>query len=96
MTKKTFPTFSKKCEILSDLWFDYQNDEDFKDFMEENDLGLPIAYAIHGEIVLPTENAKKYVHETFELFAKFLGLDPQREWWNLDEMFEASINLENE
>jgi|688.fasta_scaffold204570_3 hypothetical protein len=96
MTKETLTTFSKKCEILSDLWFDYGDDVDFKDFMKENDLGLPIAYAIHGEIILPTEKAKKVVNETFEMFAKFLGLDPKNEWWNLDQMFEASINLENE
>ena len=96
MTENTLPTFTKKCEILSGLWFDYRNDIEFKDFMEYNDLGLPIAYAIHGEIVVPTELAEQYVNETFDLFAESLGLDPKAEWWNLDEMFEASINLENE
>jgi hypothetical protein len=93
---ETLPTFTKKCEILSDLWFDYRNDIDFKDFMEYNDIGLPLAYVIHGEIVQPTEIAKQYVSETFDLFAESLGLDPQGEWWNLDEMFEASLNKEAE
>jgi hypothetical protein len=95
-SENTLPSFASKCGILSDLWFDYGDDEDFKDFMAYNDLGLPIAYAIHGEIVLPTDLAKQYVNETFDLFAKSLGLDPQGEWWNLEEMFESSLNLENE
>ncbi len=96
MTENTFPTFSKKCEILSELWFDYRGDDDFKDFMAYNDIGLPLAYVLHGEIVQPTELAKQYVNETFELFAESLGLNPNDEWWNLDEMFESSLNKENE
>jgi hypothetical protein len=95
-SENTLPSFASKCGILSDLWFDYGDDEDFKDFMTYNDLGLPIAYAIHGGIVLPTDLARQYVNETFDLFAKSLGLDPQGEWWNLEEMFESSLNLENE
>jgi hypothetical protein len=64
--------------------------------MEYNDIGLPLAYVIHGEIVQPTEIAKQYVEETFELFAESLGLNPNDEWWNLDQMFESSLNKENE
>jgi hypothetical protein len=91
MTEKTFPTFTKKCEILSDLWFDYRQDEQFQDFIEYNDLGLPLAYAIHGEIVQATELAKQYINETFELFAFSLeGVDPDEDWQSLDEMLEAS------
>jgi hypothetical protein len=96
MTENISPTFTKKCEILSELWFDYRNDIEFKDFMEYNDLGLPIAYAIHGEIVVPTQLAEQYVNETFDLFAESLGLDPKEDWLNLEDMFEDSLNLENE
>ena len=91
MRRSESHTFSNRCRILSELWFDYRNDADLKNFMEYNNLGLPIAYAIHGEIVLPTELAKQYVNETFELFAESLGLDPQRDWLNVDEMFETSL-----
>jgi hypothetical protein len=96
MAKKPSPNFSLRCKILSDLWFDYRNDEDLKDFMNHNDLGLPIAYAIHGGIVLPTESAEQYVNETFEMFAESLGLDPQDEWYHLEEMFETSLMEEDE
>jgi hypothetical protein len=81
---------------LSELWSDYRDDEDLQDFMKHHDLGLPIAFALHGELVLPTELAKQYVNETFELFAESLGLDPKDEWWNLEDMFQDSLNLENE
>ena len=90
MTENTSPTFSNKCGILSELWFDYRNDEDFKDFMEYNDIGLPLAYVIHGEIVQPTEIARQYVEETFELFAEALGVNPNEDWGTLGEMLDRA------
>jgi len=60
-------SFDNKCEILSDLWMDHRNQEDFEDFIGYNDLGLPLAFLIDSELVTPSEMAKKMVEETFEL-----------------------------
>jgi len=60
-------TFSKKVEILADLWITYSNDETFADFFEYNDLGLPLAYALDNEIVVANENTNKFIEETFAL-----------------------------
>jgi hypothetical protein len=88
MTENTFHTFSNRCEILAELWLDYKNDEQFKDFVEYNDLGLPLAYAIDGEIVQPTEIAEQYINETFELFVGALGLELDDYWTSLTQMLE--------
>jgi hypothetical protein len=61
-------SFDNKCEILSDLWMDHRNQEDFEDFISYNDLGLPLAFLIDSELITPSEMAKKMVEETFELF----------------------------
>jgi hypothetical protein len=90
MTEKTFPTFTKKCEILSDIWFGYRDEQEFQDFIEYNDLGLPLAYAIHGEIVQATELAKQYIQETFDLLSEALGVNPDEDWQSLDEMLDSS------
>jgi hypothetical protein len=50
------------------LWLNYRNDEEFQDFIEYNDLGLPLAYAIDNDIVKSSEMAQKFVEETFDLF----------------------------
>jgi hypothetical protein len=60
-------SFDNKCEILSDLWMDHRNQEDFEDFISYNDLGLPLAFLIDSELVTPSEMAKKMVDETFDL-----------------------------
>lgn len=60
-------TFSNKLVILADLWLNYKQDEELADFIEYNDIGLPLAYLIHNEIVKTTDVAQKFVEETFEL-----------------------------
>jgi hypothetical protein len=69
----TTTTFENKCVILSDLWLNYRNDEDFIDFIEYNDLGLPLAYALSEGIVNGTELSNKFIDETFDLL--LAGLD---------------------
>jgi hypothetical protein len=68
-------TYDNKCIILADLWLNYRNDEEFADFIEYNDMGLPIAYAIAEGIVKSTELATKFVEETFDLLLAGVGIE---------------------
>jgi hypothetical protein len=78
-------TFDNKITILSELWMNYREDEDLKDFIEYNDLGLPLAYFIMNEIVLPTEQSEIYINETYNLLIASLGVEDKR-WESLDEL----------
>lgn len=68
-------TYSNKTSILSDLWINYKTDEEFQDFVEYNDLGLPLAYAIDHEIVKSTEIAQRFIEETFDLLLGALEVE---------------------
>jgi hypothetical protein len=35
-------TFDNKISILAELWMNYRDDEELQDFIEYNDLGLPL------------------------------------------------------
>ena len=59
--------FSNKITILAELWMNYRDDDHLDDFMEYNDLGLPMAYLLMNEIVLPSEQSEMYINETFDL-----------------------------
>lgn len=74
MTDSPTTPFSNRCDILGQLWIDYKNDPEFDDFIEYNDLGLPLAYAISTEIVLSTVKAEMFINETWELFLSGLEL----------------------
>jgi hypothetical protein len=85
----TTTTFENKCLILSDLWLNYRNNEDFIDFIEYNDMGLPLAYALSEGIVNGTEMSTKFIDETFDLLLSGLGVDDE-EWQSLDDLLMAT------
>lgn len=68
-------TFSNKCIILADLWLNYRDDEEFQDFVEYNDLGLPLAYAIANAIVESNGIVSNFINETFDLLLAGLGIE---------------------
>ena len=79
-------TFENKCVILGELWLNYRNDEAFEDFIEYNDLGLPLAYSISEGIVMDvTPAAEKYVLETFDVLLSALNIEDEV-FENLDEL----------
>ena len=85
----TTTTFENKCLILSDLWLNYRNNEDFIDFIEYNDLGLPLAYALSEGIVNGTELSTKFIDETFDLLLAGIGVDDE-DWQSLDDLLMAT------
>jgi hypothetical protein len=89
MTSST--NYTDKCSILAELWLNYRSDEQFQDFIEYNDLGLPLAYAIANDIVKSTEMAQRFVEETFDLFMASLEVEDTG-FENLDELLNIAEN----
>jgi hypothetical protein len=77
--------FENKITILAELWMNYRDDDQIKDFVEYNDLGLPLAYLLTNEIVFPTAQAEIYINETYDLLIAALDVE-DLEYESLDEM----------
>lgn len=84
-------SFENKCAILADLWMDYRDDEEFVDFLEYNDLGLPIAYAISSNIVATKPMAEQFVNETFDLLLAALEISEDTGFETLDDLLGSSL-----
>ncbi len=82
--------FDTQCAILADLWLNYKDLDGLKDFLEYNDIGLPLAYSIHAGLSEVTEDGIPYVEETFNLLVESLGLDLDEEFSTLAEMLAQS------
>jgi len=80
--------FSNKITILAELWMNYRDDDQLKDFIEYNDLGLPMAYFLMNELVLPTKQSEVYVNETYDLLVASLGADDVG-FESLDELLNS-------
>lgn len=93
MTETTSTLYSNKVSILAELWMNYRNDTDFQDFIEYNDLGLPLAYAINEGIVSSSDLASRFIDETFDLFITGLGIEDEG-FEDLDELFATVADKE--
>lgn len=77
--------FLNRCDILAELWLDYRAEEDFQDFVEYNDLGLPLAFAISQDIIKTSPRAEGYINEAFDLLLAALGIEDE-EFDSLDDL----------
>ena len=57
--------YANKIDILNDLWTNYSEEEGFQDFIEMNDLGLPLAHLISNGIVESTPLAEELINQSF-------------------------------
>lgn len=79
-------TFTAKCQILSELWIKYRDEETLEDFFEYNDLSLPLAFLIAEEIVTDKNSAiEGFIEESFMLLLSAVGLE-DKGFDNLDDI----------
>jgi len=78
------------CEILGSLYANYKQDEDLKDFIEFNDLGLPLAYFVSEDLCQVSDDGARYITETWQLFLASMELQDTG-WDSLDQLFAAKI-----
>lgn len=64
--------FFIKCQILSDLYQNYR--EDFKDFIEFNDIGFPLAFLNAEGLCVPSSDGMRFVEETWDLLLAELNV----------------------
>ena len=80
-------SFENKCEILAELWLSYRDDENFTDFVEYNDLGLPLAYCVANGIVEVSGMAENFIEEAWGLLLEGLELEDTG-FDNIDELLD--------
>ena len=81
--------FTKVCEILGTLYVNYKEDEEFEDFIDFNDLGLPLAYFASENLCEVSDDGARYITETWVLFVESLGLEDIG-FETLDQMLSLS------
>ena len=86
MSNENETTFTNRCDILGELWIQYKNDQEFSDFIEYNDLGLPLAYAVSAEIIEVSPKLEMFVNETFQLLLAALGKETDEGYETLGDL----------
>jgi hypothetical protein len=89
MSEIATTSFSNKCEILADIWLNHREDPDLQDFIEDNDIGIPLGYILSEKLAEPVAESVKYIEQTFSLLLTKLELDDLG-WNYFDEMRDES------
>ena len=86
--------FTKMCDVLGSLYANYKEEEEFKDFIDFNDLGLPLAYFVSEGLCEVSDDGARYITETWALFLAGLNLEDTG-WSELDDVFESAEEKNN-
>jgi hypothetical protein len=81
--------FSSKCDILGCFHSHYSAQKEFQDFMEFNDLGLPLAYFVSEGLCEVSDDGVRYINETYGLFLAYFELEDTG-FSNLEGVFLAA------
>lgn len=88
--------FSKRCEILGQVWVYYREDANdqpaWKDFFDWADIGLPLAYSVWQGYVSTKDSAKVLVDETWDVFCSMINVDAHGKYSDLSDIFSKSPN----
>lgn len=77
--------FNKKADILSDLWMNHRDNAEFQDFVEYNDIGLPMAFCASEDLARPTPMGKRMIEETYALLLAALDRE-DGDYESLDDL----------
>jgi len=81
--------FSDIVNILGKLFYQYKDDEAFGDFIEYNDVGLPLAYLSSEGLCEPSDDGQRYIVESWDLFLTALDIKDTG-YTTLEEMLQAA------
>jgi len=82
-------SFDNKASILSSIWTTYRLDGGFAEFIEYNDLGLPLAFAYSEGIIDFKNNGSAFIEETFDLLMATLDIQDEG-FETLDDVLERA------
>lgn len=64
-----------QIDILGNFYLNYKDDSSVIEFIEFNDIGLPLAYLASEGLCKPTDQAIIYIQETFNMLLGVMGIE---------------------
>jgi hypothetical protein len=75
-----------KAEILVQFTQDHFNSEEYDDFFDYNDLGIPMSIAITQDMVILTDSGEELLEETWKELCLLFEADPNGEYESIDDL----------
>ena len=75
-----------KAEILVQFTQDEFNSEEYEEFFDYNDLGIPLSIAIVQDMVILTDAGEQLLEETWIELCNLFEADPNSEYETIDDL----------
>ena len=75
-----------KAEILVQFTQDHFNSEEYDEFFDYNDLGIPMSIAITQDMVILTDAGEQLLEETWTELCLLFEADPNGEYESIDDL----------
>jgi hypothetical protein len=83
--------FDSKVNILYELFTSYKKHPFFRDYVEYNDMGLPLSFLITHKIVDINKEVEKVINSSYEtLVLNVLEVSPDKEYAHIETMIGDS------
>jgi hypothetical protein len=76
----------QKALVLVEFINRYFNDDEYNDFFDYNDIGVPMSIMIANELVSLHEEGQKVFDETWKEMCELLDCDPNGEYESLEDI----------
>jgi len=86
MTDNPGTPFEVRCDILSDMWVNHKSEEGLEDFINYNDIGLPLAFATSEGMCTITDKGKTFINETWGILLTTLEIDEDAGYESFDDL----------
>lgn len=67
--------FDKQCEILTDMWLNYRDDENIEELFHYFDIGFPLAFAYHEQLATLTDTGMALISDCWIGVLEALGTE---------------------
>lgn len=75
--------------VLGKLYPEFLDEDEWADFYAVNDVGLPLAVTLLNDVAVIANDGEQVLRQTWQAFCDRIGLDPEPDYWDLDEVWEA-------
>ena len=78
-----------KAQIVVEFIQDYKDDEEYEEFFEYNDLGIPLAIAITQDMAYLTDSGSNVFEETWARLCDLFDADVSDSYESIDELMDS-------
>lgn len=90
--ENTTTPLADRAFILGKFWLEERDNEVFADYIEYNDLGLPLAYSLSEGIIESNTLVEAHIDDSFDMLLTLLKIEDTG-YSTPDDMFEAASQI---